>query len=406
VAVIGRRRDGSTLEKRLTKRTSYLHLYNEDLVTVDLAALAAAPELSELALDGNPIDELDLASLPRSCPKLVSLSVPSRLPLDIRPLAALTSLKRLTLKCEELPALDLSLLADLPLESLNVYGGRFDTLDLSPLARCGTLEQFQVERAAIRRIDLSPLAGLTRMESLYVQSNPALDVVDLAVCARWPRLQRLHVTGSPITKLDLAPLSACQNLAFLILVGLRLTELDVTPLAALPALKQLRVDPDGRDRPALALGIAREAVTAPVIREYLGLGAITRAGVPPHLLRTLLWAFGGGPWESKQALSEAIRTYLETIRGDAGTWNPEARVLAVPRVEIVYEDLASDEDPAVTSIASDGGGDLTALDLMWGLEQAFGEHIGGRDTHFFEGLALRLKTAWDPVPRYDLRLGS
>jgi hypothetical protein len=130
------------------------------------------------------------------------------------------------------------------------------------------------------------------------------------------------------------------------------------------------------------------------------------AGVPAEVLGDLLWSCGGGPWPSRQELSDAIGAYQREIRGDAGRWSPDERVLSVPHIDVVWEDFSSDGDPEVARIASADGGGLTALDLMWGIEQAFGARIAPLDHHFFEGLALRRETASEAIPCYDLQLGS
>src|SRR5262245_38125673 len=131
-----------------------------------------------------------------------------------------------------------------------------------------------------------------------------------------------------------------------------------------------------------------------------------RTGVPAEILADLAWSYGSGPWPSRQDLSDAIEHYQREIRGDAGRWSPEARVLAVAEVDVVWEDFSSSDDPELVRIASADGGDLTALDLMWGIEQALGARIATRDHRFFEGFVLRSSSAGDPVPCYDLRLGS
>jgi len=402
MAIIGRRRDGSALERRLTKRTRTLRFYNEDLATVDLAALAAAPQLQGLDLAHNPLEQVDLAPLARCCPTLTAVA------LQARALASLPSLASVHLHCgDEWPPLDLSPLTGLPLLSLSVYGGGFETIDLSPLARCESLELLTIESAPIRALDLSPLAAAVGLQNCYVGHCPDLRALDLEVCARWPRLKRLLVTYSPITSLDLAPLSGCTQLEGLTLNGLQLTSLDVTPTAALPLFKDLSALPGkGRVGPVMTLSAPRSAVVAPAIKQYLGFGQIMRAGVATHVLRDLSWSYDSEPWPSRQHLSDAIDARQREIRGDRGRWDPATRVLAVPQVDVVWEDFSSNDGPEVARVASVDGGGLTALDVMWGIERAFGPRIATRDHRFFEGLTLRRETAWDPVPRYDLSLGS
>ncbi len=130
------------------------------------------------------------------------------------------------------------------------------------------------------------------------------------------------------------------------------------------------------------------------------------AGAPADLLRSLVWSHAGKKWASRQELSDAIGAYQRQIRREAGQWSPDERVLAASRIDVVWEDFSSSDDPEVARIASADGGGLTALDLMWGIEQAFGARIAPLDHHFFEGFALRRETASEAIPCYDLQLGS
>ena len=128
-------------------------------------------------------------------------------------------------------------------------------------------------------------------------------------------------------------------------------------------------------------------------------------GVPQRILRNISWAYFRGPWASKQELNDAILAEQQEAGGGAG-WDPDARLVTASSVDVVWEDFSSSDPPVTVTIVGSDSGHVTALDLMWGIEQAFGPRIAGLDRCFFEGLTLRADTAGDPIPCYDLMLGS
>jgi hypothetical protein len=247
---------------------------------------------------------------------------------------------------------------------------------------------------------------MAKMEDLYVGHCAELEALDLRPCAGWPRLQQLLVTYSSLRSIDLTPLSGCRDLARLSVDGLQLTELDLTPLVALPALDDVRCRPaEGRKSPALVAGGRVADVRSPAVRRFIAAGAVMAAGVPLEMLSAVRWSYYRGPWASREALRDAIGAYAQKLsKSDA--WRPDARMVSRPRVELVWEDLSSNDPAERTLVEAADGSELTALDLLWGIEQAFGPRIGPRDHRFFEGLLLERKTAWNDVPRYHLRLGS
>ena len=123
----------------------------------DLSGLEQAVSLKELDLGFNPLADLrPLAALP----VLEDLNLDGAVP-DLQDLAALTGLKRLSLRHNRIR--DLELLAGLAqLEELDA--GDNLIADLWPLSGLGQLEVLRADRNRIA--DLWPLASLGHLEAL------------------------------------------------------------------------------------------------------------------------------------------------------------------------------------------------------------------------------------------------
>ena len=116
-------------------------------------------------------------------------------------------------------------------------------------------------------------------------------------------------------------------------------------------------------------------------------------GLPPSLLRGVLWSCDDTRHPDRAAFGTALHQYQVDIRGDAGRWDPTARILPVPRVRISFTCWDDEEQVEATLAleASDGAG-FDALELMHGVCDGIAAHlrVHGRelyDHHFFEGLS-------------------
>ena len=208
---------GVPLTKEKMLRLEYL--YAEGKGIFDITGLVFATNLRELHLNKNPITDLrPLVDLP----KLETLHIRDLAPiagnLDIRPLARLINLKKLTLQrngisdirplagltqlrtlgIEGNPITDLSPLYGLDIRELDVSNSPL--VNLRQLANLTSLEYLCLEKSQIS--DISPLAELKRLRILDVRYNAIENVHPIAELVA---LRRLWIQGNPIR--DLSPLS-------------------------------------------------------------------------------------------------------------------------------------------------------------------------------------------------------
>lgn len=265
--------DGSPYTKRLTKRTRRLNLYNQDLVSLDLAVLARAPNLEILELGRNPLRTLDLAPLAR-CPKLQELVITAAAPVDLGPLQQCANLRSLHVHAQQWPALDLAPLAGLAhFESLHVNGSALPTLDLAPLAACPMLRHLSLHCPSLPQVDLAPLAVCSALDTMGIEHTP-LTTLELYP---WPNLQYLNFLAVPLKSVDLIPLYA-SRLKRLRFVDHDLTMVDLTPLAELETLSDLFFKP----APLLVLDDVYahnpKHISSPAVREHVEAGLCAAAG--------------------------------------------------------------------------------------------------------------------------------
>lgn len=129
---------------------------------------------------------------------------------------------------------------------------------------------------------------------------------------------------------------------------------------------------------------------------------------PSRILPALSWSFGSARYASPEALSDALRRYQLDIH-EEDRWNPDALVLATPRVIIQFEAWRGDSEIEPDfELSAAGPEGFTALDLMYGVVTGIarvcdeqGADLG--DHHFFEGLILSQP---GPPPVYHVRCGS
>ncbi len=189
----------------------------------DLAGLEAATGLKELDLGFNPLADLRQLAL---LPALESLNLDGAA-LDLRPLAALAGLRRLSVRHNLLD--DLQPLAALGgLTELDIGDNRIE--DLRPLARLARLAVLRADRNGIA--DLWPLASVTGLETLDLGANRIRDLQPLAGLERL-RTLRLHRNRLS----ELHPLSGLRGLEDLGLASTAVRNLE--PLAGLDGLRRL-----------------------------------------------------------------------------------------------------------------------------------------------------------------------
>ncbi len=167
---------------------------------------------------------------PSSCPESVTwLDLSSPAIHDIRPVAGLTSLRRLYLA-----GTHVTTIAPLAgMKSLEYLNLSFTLVsDLTPLI--GLLSLKTLYCVGTPMSDYSPLAELKTLEQLSVSSSP---VSDLSPLAGLTPLQDLNVAGTQVS--DLAPLSGLPNLINLNLIGTKVT--DLSPLIPIVSLKKINL---------------------------------------------------------------------------------------------------------------------------------------------------------------------
>ena len=189
----------------------------------DLAGLEAATGLKDLDLGFNPLADLRQLTL---LPALESLNLDGAA-LDLRPLAALAGLRRLSVRHNLLDELQpLAALAELI--ELDIGDNRIE--DLRPLAGLARLAVLRADRNGIA--DLWPLASLTDLEVLDLATN---DVRELQPLAGLERLRTLRLDGNRLSELH--PLSGLRGLEDL---GLASTAVrNLAPIAGLHGLRRL-----------------------------------------------------------------------------------------------------------------------------------------------------------------------
>ena len=206
----------------------------------DLAGLESATNLKVLDLGFNPLADLwPLAALPA----LEHLNLDGAVP-DLQDLAALTGLKRLSLRHNGIR--DLGMLAGLTqLEELDAGDNRI--ADLWPLAGLRLLQVLRMDRNRIA--DLWPLASLARLEALELGANR---IGGLEPLAGLSRLRTLRLPGNDLR--ELYPLSGLEGLRDLGLAGNPVR--DLRGLSGLGGLRRLdlRGNAVGDLRPLQALG--------------------------------------------------------------------------------------------------------------------------------------------------------
>lgn len=180
----------------------------------DLSVLAGLPALRHLRVQLLP--DADLSAL-RTLPALTELVIigtgrPE--PLDLRPLSALTALRRLALHRLRTPP------------------------DLTPLRALRTVEELDLslKSATSHPLDLRFLKGMSNLQRLWLDNRASLK--NLETMASLPNLRKLSLSSSATE--SLAPLKGCTQLEELWMPGAKQL-LDLRAVLALPRLRLLRM---------------------------------------------------------------------------------------------------------------------------------------------------------------------
>ena len=193
----------------------------------DLGPLASLSKLEELYLGGTAVDDLSPLAHLKS---LQYLGI-HRLSVDLRPLAELTSLKRITQldwpTGDPSPKVDIAPLAGLTnlrvLAASPMYG------DLSPLADLASLVWLRLREPGTPFENLQTLEGLTELYELEMGHG---GLVDISPLAELTAMRELELGNNRIE--DLEPLGGLESLQVLDLRDNRVRDIDA--LAANPGL--------------------------------------------------------------------------------------------------------------------------------------------------------------------------
>ena len=186
---------------------SYSYGSASDLIPLDITPLAGLTSLTHLELTGVLIFDISpLADLTN----LTTLNLEINGISDITPLAGLTNLTRLDIGVN--PIDDLSPLSNLnSLEILTLCGFLTDTtFDLEPLRSLTNLSYLRIRSRQLECRDITPLAGLVSLQSLDLSHN---QISDLAPLRYLTNLEELSVGDNQIR--DLAPLAGLTNIDFI-----------------------------------------------------------------------------------------------------------------------------------------------------------------------------------------------
>ena len=207
-----------------------------DIDRLDLAEVSLMPDLYELNLGTNQID--DLSSLARLV-DLEALDLSGNAVVDLNPLRGLRHLCVLDLS-DNLVS-DLTPLAGLTaLRRLNLSGNRVD--DLQPLSELRNLEVLILDANQVA--DVSALYGLTDLVHLSMSDN---QLEDATVLGALPSLQRLDLAGNRIR--DISKIGDLPMLMWLRLSGNPVA--DFYSLSRSMSLRSLVVDVEPTDTDVL-----------------------------------------------------------------------------------------------------------------------------------------------------------
>jgi hypothetical protein len=288
----GTLRDGSAFELNVNARTKRLRLYQHELATLDLSALASAPalEICETGFDRIAIPTLGPLA---KCAALTNLSLAIPVGTDLAPLGECKALRHLDLRLHDDGPFSVAPLAKLgALESLSLsFKGAPQTIDLAPLRAVPlqtlslahiansrldftfatkAFRSFYVDNAhRLTELDTTALAG-TQLEYFLLLACHALRHVDLAPLAGLP-LQRVSIVDVPVEDLALDPLGNCTSLRDVQVLQHATRFLDVTALAKLASLTSL--DVDGKDAPYLSGD--PKSIPSPAIRAWRSAGRLS-----------------------------------------------------------------------------------------------------------------------------------
>src|SRR5262245_47554002 len=112
----------------------------------------------------------------------------------------------------------------------------------------------------------------------------------------------------------------------------------------------------------------------------------SKPALPKRLMENIYWSFSGNAFADRPAFEQAVEAYQHQIAGSSA-WRPDATVLPVPQVRVVYEGVENDNEvEPVVVLSADDGVAFTAGELLFKLHNIVVPHLRESDHHFFEGL--------------------
>ncbi len=135
-----------------------------------------------------------------------------------------------------------------------------------------------------------------------------------------------------------------------------------------------------------------------------------RDALPVSVMPAVLWRFADGePAGGAAEFDRRVRRYHVDV-SDEDTWEPDERVVPIPRVLVRWFGLAAPDDGEYTDftleLAADDGAGFTAGELLRKLDRAVSPRLAGADHRLFEGLYLTDAPFVDGVPVYEMMQGS
>ncbi len=155
----------------------------------------------------------------------------------------------------EVETVDLTNLANTPIEIIAIGENDLEAIDITPLEKCPELRELYLHKNLIENIDLEPLKGCTNLRKINLGHNPIISF-DLEPLRSHPSLEEL-ILGSSLEKIDFQfykglleddgkskPLPGDAIWRPWKETGTFAPQIDVSPLFECPNLRTLEVHPD------------------------------------------------------------------------------------------------------------------------------------------------------------------
>jgi hypothetical protein len=124
---------------------------------------------------------------------------------------------------------------------------------------------------------------------------------------------------------------------------------------------------------------------------------------PREMMHNVFWSFTGPAYASQAEFVKVVSEYQAAIEAES-TWEPEEIVLRSPRVRVQHEYGDGPEDDVVELTADNPEG-FTSGELLFKVHNAFVDQF--REwTNFFEGFSLVRERRANPIPLYEIEIGT